>query len=369
MPTTQQPEATLKYLQLEEQLRRQIESGALRPGDRLPSHAELHARYSMTRPTVERAHALLEQKGLITRIHRRGIFVADRSSSAVSMPPGVTVDSGTIVAIGVPDRSIFERAMSLLLPQANAAGFSLVCRLIDRDASSGTLSSLETEKPSGYILFGRHFLPLAKQLHEMGQRVVLVGTPYANTLPNVPVVQSDQEQGGYRATRHLLDLRHRGIAFRGWSDWPQMQRYQGHQRALAEARRKGIAVQESFIFEEEYQKWREMPEIVEAYFRRPDAPTGIIVWNDQMAVALLSLLSYVGVRVPQEVSIVGYDNLPEGEQVHPPLTTVDVGIHQQLQAALSLITSGVAPSSATRVIVLPTLIGRESSAIAPTSVV
>src|SRR5215216_4363601 len=213
MPTaTQEPESKLKYLQLEEELRRQIESGALRPGDRLPSHAELHARYGMTRPTVDRAHALLEQKGLITRLHRRGVFVAERAFTAASEPPGVMVDSGTLVAIGKPDRSIYDRAMSLLLPQANAAGLSLVCRLIDPATSSSSLPSPQVEKPVGYLLFRRDFLPLAKQLQDAGHRVVVVGTPYADVTSEVPVVYGDQEQGGYLATRHLMELGHRRLA-------------------------------------------------------------------------------------------------------------------------------------------------------------
>ncbi len=361
MPTaTPEQESKLKYLQLEEELRRQIESGELRPGDRMPSHAELHARYGMTRPSVDRAHALLEKKGLITRSHRRGIFVAEQPAPPASGLTSVLAHSQTVVAIAAPDRAIFDRAMGLLFRHIEAADLSLTCQLVNPN-SPLLIPRSEDERPLGYVVFGRALLHLAEQLQAAGQRVVLVGTPYADATPNVPVVTGDQEQGGYLATRHLLDLGHRRIAFRGWGDWPQMQRYRGHQWALTEARKQGIEVQDGSIYHHEYVKWREAPEVAEAYFRRPDAPTGIVAWNDLEAMTLLSLLSYLGVRVPQEVSIVGYDNLPQGEQVHPPLTTVDGAIEQQLQAALRLLTQPVAPSPSTTVVVLPTLISRESA--------
>ena len=97
MPTaTQQATAKPKYLRLVEQLRQQIESGALRPGDRLPSYAELRTRYGMTQPTVDRAHALLEQENLIERIQGRGTFVAEQRQTGASNPT-MMADSRTVV--------------------------------------------------------------------------------------------------------------------------------------------------------------------------------------------------------------------------------------------------------------------------------
>ncbi len=61
--------ATLKYQQIADELRHQVREGVLRPGDRLPSLAEMQASHQASRPTVESAHALLEKENLIVKRH------------------------------------------------------------------------------------------------------------------------------------------------------------------------------------------------------------------------------------------------------------------------------------------------------------
>ena len=76
---------------------------------------------------------------------------------------------------------------------------------------------------------------------------------------------------------------------------------------------------------------------------------------------LLALLLSAGVRVPEDVSIVGYDNLPEGSRVYPQLTTVDQGIERQMRLALRMLTQ-TNPLAAGRTLVTPTLLARRSTA-------
>lgn len=335
----------------------------LKAGDALPARIELMRRFAASERAVRRALDELERDGRITRRQGAGTFIAESEPPAAILPRALT-GNRTIVAISAPDHAIFERAMALLFRHATTAGLALACRLVDPETPSLTIPTLDSgdaQDIQGYIVLGRALLPLAEQLYAAGNRTVLVGSPYADMEPGVPVVQGDQEQGGYLAVRHLLDLGHRRIAFRGWSDWPQMRRRRGHMQALTEARKRGITVEESVIYEDQYARWQREPETAKAFFERADAPTGIVVWNDHEAVPLLSLLSYVGIRVPEEVSVVGYDNLPEGQRVYPPLSTVDGAIEQQLQAAVNLLTRPVAPSPHHTVVVLPTLIARKSS--------
>ena len=74
------------------------------------------------------------------------------------------------------------------------------------------------------------------------------------------------------------------------------------------------------------------------------------------------MLSRAGVRVPEQVSLVGYDNLPESSLIYPQLTTIDQAIGQQLRLALRLLTHPVPPPPSQTVLVTPTLIPRGSSA-------
>jgi len=336
---------------------------ALQPGDMIPSRAELMRRFDASERSVRSALDALERNGRIVRRPGAGTFIAEsRPSTADALPRSIS-DSQTIVAITAPDHALFERAMGLLLRQATDADLSVVCRLIDPTSVALTIPRAEdADQPLGYIVFGRVLLPLAEQLYQAGNRTVLVGTPYADTAVWVPSVQGDQEHGGYLATRHLLELGHRRIAFLGLEDVEQTQRWRGHQKALKEARKRGIAVADTIIYQTEYDQWQNAPEVAKAFFAHPDAPTGIVVWNDHDAFPLLSLLSYIGLRVPRDVSVVGYDNLPEGQKVHPSLSTVDGAIETQLQAAIQLINRPVAPSPSHTVVVLPTMTPRDSTA-------
>ena len=345
-------------------------SESLQPGDRLPTHIELIRRFNASDRSVRWALNELRREGKIVSRPRLGTVIAERKPGQSNGHLGgeggeqrsgyvadAAVDSRTIVAIAVPGQTVFSRAMELLFNQMQNLEIPLVCRFFDPQARN----VVHHERPMGYVLLGRDLLPLGKQLQDAGHRVVLVGSPYVDTVPDVICVYADQEHGGYLATRHLLDLGHQRIVFRGESNWPQTQRWLGHQQAIAEARRSGIEIEESHIFDEEYQQWRRSPEMAAAYFRRPDAPTAIVAWNDQAAMSLLSLLSYVGVHVPQDVSLIGFDNLPASERVYPTLTTIDAAFGQQLRSTVRLLTQPQPASPAQMVIVTSNLIRRGST--------
>src|SRR5207253_5251000 len=124
----------------------------------------------------------------------------------------------TIVAIAKPDQSIFDRCMDLLFRHAEAADLLLTCRLVDPDTTPSITPPAAPDGPLGFILFSYSLAPMAKQLQDAGCRAVILGAPPADVTPEVPCVYGDHEQGGYLATRHLIDLRHRRIAFAGDDD-------------------------------------------------------------------------------------------------------------------------------------------------------
>jgi GntR family transcriptional regulator len=72
-----------RYSRVAEELRQKMRQGQLKPGDRLPSFAEMRAR-GVSQNTMEKVHALLERENLVVRRHRAGVFVADRNESATS---------------------------------------------------------------------------------------------------------------------------------------------------------------------------------------------------------------------------------------------------------------------------------------------
>ncbi|RKS10074.1 LacI family transcriptional regulator [Nocardiopsis sp. Huas11] len=137
----------------------------------------------------------------------------------------------------------------------------------------------------------------------------------------LPVVCVDQVQGAHDAVRHLLDLGHRTVHhISGDPEWLEAEsRVAGWRRALAEA---GTTAPEPLVGDwsprSGYEKGRSLVR------RRADGEpvTAVFVANDQMAIGLLRALAEAGLRVPDDISVVGFDDVPEAEFLAPPLTTV-----------------------------------------------
>jgi DNA-binding LacI/PurR family transcriptional regulator len=185
---------------------------------------------------------------------------------------------------------------------------------------------------------------------------------------SIPVATVDQVAGAMAATRHLLDLGHKTVwHIAGPADWKEAEeRVEGWRSALkaAGAPIPGI-VRGDWTARAGYELGRsllQMPEV-----------TAIFVGNDQMALGLLRRLHEAGREVPRELSVVGFDDIPEAAYFTPPLTTVrqdftELG-RRCLRILLERIESGAPPLArdavATREVVAPELVVRASSGVAP----
>jgi DNA-binding LacI/PurR family transcriptional regulator len=333
----------------------------LQPGDVLPSQQELMRQFEASERSVRWALEELRRRGVVVGRQGARNCVAD-ARPAAEEPALVPSEARSIVAIAIPDHALFDQAMNLLVDKAKVEDISVFCQLLP---GSGVLIQdlpAMAQKPLGYIVFRRDLIPLAEQLQAQGHRVVAIGTPYVDASPPVPVVYGDHEEGGYLATQHLIELGHRRIAFCAFGDIPQTLRFQGHQRAIREARKNGLQVFGSELHLDEIRSWRQNPSQAEALFNNPLAPTALAVWNDHEAVMVMGQLARVGLHVPEDISIVGYDNLPEGELQHPSLTTVHSPLDQQLKTALNLLTRPTAPTGPYQMLIQPQLVVRESAA-------
>lgn len=365
---------------------------SLQVGEQFPSHRELVRRIDAPERSISWALEELARQGkIIKRLGRGGCIVANpadtslQNGSALLVEPNrnalgaVASDNRTVIAITEPDGNIFDHVMQLLMKQAKSAKLEVACQLVNHSESARFVVPPITEGARRYLVIRRANLPLAERLHEAGHRVVLVGTPFTDTTTEVPLVSGDQEHGGYLAVKHLLELGHRRIAlhllkdveFDFSRDYVKVPRFVGYQHAIDEAREEGLNIQLQSLsaeyggeFHGQVIEWGRNPDKVREYFSRLDAPTAIASWNDDMAIRLLSQLQHAGIRVPEDVSLVGYDNLAPSASMHPSLTTVDGVLDQQIRAALRFLTQPQAPAKNPSVVVLPALVRREST-VAP----
>jgi LacI family transcriptional regulator len=152
---------------------------------------------------------------------------------------------------------------------------------------------------------------------------------------DLPTVDSDSLRGAQLATGHLLELGHRRIAMlTGRPDLKSAQlREQGYRQALAQA---GIAVDEDLVLVGEYDagvSQRQARQLLTGDRR----PTAVFAANDMSAIATIETAAELGLRVPADLSVVGFDNIPESALCSPPLTTVSQPVRQMGQRSIELL--------------------------------
>jgi len=332
------------------------------PGAKIATHTELMRQMNASERTILRALDELQRQGRVVRRHGSGTFVAHRVPARPVSTPVVIDEMNAIVAIAHPDQSFFDRCIELLYSHARSADLDLVCRLMSNKNDLSTVLK-GIGKAAGYVVFSYNCEPIARELAEAGHRVVIVGAPPVDVIPDIPCVYGNHEQGGYMAAKHLIQFGHDRLLFMSDSPEPKrLARWRGISRAVAEARRSDQPVEVEILAYNQIAQWKANPELVRAIMQAPGAPTGIIAWNDNEALHILTALNGAGIKVPQDVSLIGYDALPQGLMVHPTLTTVDSMIHQQLDAAVQLLTQPVPQRGPYTAVALPTLIQRGSTA-------
>lgn len=152
---------------------------------------------------------------------------------------------------------------------------------------------------------------------------------------DVPIVDSDSRRGAQLATQHLLDLGHRRIGFVGGRADLESARLRelGYTETLQRA---GLEVDPDLVRVGSY-------EVDEAHaaaaelLSLPDPPTALFAANDLSAIAVMEQAATRGLRVPEDLSVVGFDNVPESAMTQPALTTVHQPIQEMGERAVQIL--------------------------------
>jgi len=181
---------------------------------------------------------------------------------------------------------------------------------------------LLTEREVDGILFARpstegdsqHLLSLVRA------DVPLVTTNYYIPGEKLTVVDVDNVDGGMQATNHLIEAGHRQIGMiTGPPSWRSVKdRTEGHQLALEKA---GIVFSQSFV---EHGDWSYESgyKAMKRLLAKAPPITALFVQNDRMAIGAMRALREMGQKIPDDMAIVGYDDIPPAAYCYPPLTTV-----------------------------------------------
>lgn len=165
------------------------------------------------------------------------------------------------------------------------------------------------------------------------QNLPLVVIDDQGVVDGLPWVGTDNRYGAYLAVKHLIGLGHRRIGhIRGLYACSE-ERYQGYCDALREA---GITPDPALVLQGDFETTSGQA-CARAFFAMPERPTAIFAGNDQMAYGVLTAAGQRGVRVPQDVAVVGFDDIPLSAHVRPELTTVRQPFFEMGQCATELL--------------------------------
>lgn len=297
----------LKYYQLIEDLKGQILAGAFQAGDKLPSENELASRYQVSRQTVRKALGILENAGYIYAEHGRGTFCSElvkhtHSSRNIAVMTTYLSDYIFPRVIKGIDESLTKEGYSIILKNTkNSRSQEAKCleELLQKD-----IDGLIVE-PSKSHIYCQH-VNLYDKLDKFKIPYVFIQGNYVQ-MEEKPSVLMDDCKGGYLVTKHLIELGHKDIVGVFKADDSQGQnRHRGYVKALQEA---GIPYNpENIIWF--YTEDREVHpyDAISRMVKNKKKIDAVVGYNDQTAINVIVALRRMGIKIPEDVSITGYDN-------------------------------------------------------------
>jgi GntR family transcriptional regulator of arabinose operon len=362
----------VKYRKIASQLQASIASGRYKPGQRLPSEAALTAQFKASRPTVIRALRELQAGGLIDRRMGSGTFV--RQATSPTQAASNALSFGLLVP-GLADGEIFDPICVALARQSQALGHQLLWGELD-SVPSDALEGATLRLCDQYIrqkVAGVFFTPLEfsestdrvsrriiRMLEDAKIPVVLLDRDLGEP-PNwskCDLVSIDNHRAGLLLAQHLLSMGNRTIHFlsRVGSASTIQARITGYQAALLRA---------NLVPDPSHIRFGDPSDavFVRAWLAnaatRPDA---IICGNDKTAAQLMQTLATLKIAVPQDVRVVGVDDLRYARLLRPALTTVHQPCQLIATVALHAMLERVAKPSlpARRILLAGDLVVRQS---------
>jgi len=242
-----------------------------------------------------------------------------------------------------------------------AAEFSLLlgCSHGDAEREQACFDQVATGRADGIILL----TGLVPAAYGPGKRPLPPMVTVLERLPDrsLPVIRTDHHAGASEATRHLIELGHRRIAhIAGSRHAPSTaRRLAGYRDALASSR---LPAPPELLHQGDF-SMQSGAAGMEQLLKLAEPPTAVLCGNDEMAFGAILALHKVGLSVPGDLSIVGFDDQNMAAYYNPPLTTVHIPRHELgRRAALELIDQLEGRAVAHEVVLPTRLIIRESTA-------
>ena len=316
---------SLKYNQIEEELKALILEEKIKPGEKMPSENVLSKQYGVSRQTVRKAISDLVNEGFVYAVQGSGTYCSDASrfkkdSKDIAVVMTYLSDYIFPKVISGIDSVLSENGYSIVLKNTNNSRTrEIKCleELIEKNIDGIIV------EPSKSNVFCKHKY-LYDKLDKYGIPYIFIQGAYS-VMEDKPHVIMDDEKGAYLLTGYLISQGHKNIIGVFKSDDTQGQnRHKGYAKALAKA---GLTYDpENVIWfyteDRAVHPYTNLQKMIKSG-KKVDA---IVAYNDQIAFHLIKAIRELGLKVPQDISITGYDNSQPAANTDITLTTI---VHPQ----------------------------------------
>jgi DNA-binding LacI/PurR family transcriptional regulator len=316
----------LLYQQFAEIIKEGIRSGKYKPGEYIPPERQLSAEFKLNRLTVRKGIALLIDEGLLQPLRGRGTFI-------IGTPQKKKKDfSKSIAYIFIKDfhfplsrNPYYTEILEGAEAQASKMNYSFFLYSVNYDEKelNTIVRKIVQEKFSGVVMVGRldkSVEPIITAIYKRDIPLVLIDKTLAYY--NISSVISDNTKGAYDAAKYLTSLGHKDIAFIEASPKKEVtqERLKGLKQALDEAH---LKLKSEWVVESDlhvHGGYEAMIKILKA----PKKPTAVFAINDETAIGAMRAIAEKGLNVPNDISVIGFDDIEWASYATPPLTTVKI---------------------------------------------
>ncbi|NLY52655.1 MAG: substrate-binding domain-containing protein [Firmicutes bacterium] len=326
------------HLDIKTDILEEIRAQRLQPGVRIPSERELSKKYGVSRTVVRKALSELIDEGILISIPGSGTYVMQPAKP--NQPHHKTI-AFLLCTRGIPDYTVttnyfYAQVLRGIELQTRRLGYQCLVSTIDELAFDNDHLRSIIRRVDGLILGELRCEKLHNYIRQTNIPAVLI-SPSLDS-PVFDRILIDNFAGSVAATDYLIRRGHRRIAFLGGStnSWPAKERFEGYKAGLE---RNGMKLDEELIRITgwDFAKARKatMDLLDNTHF------TAIFAASDLLAMAAMQAIKEANRKIPDDISVVGFDDLETSAQHTPQLTSVHVYKEYMGKLAVTLLLSSL----------------------------
>lgn len=311
-----------KYKIVKDEIKSWLITDKFLPHEKLPTETKLMEKFNVSRHTIRRAIGDLEVENYLYRIQGGGIYVVNWRNKQLNQKAKTIAVLTTHIAdyifpsiiVGI-EKVLSEHSFSLLLASTHN-DISLERKSLENLLSQPIEGIIAEPTKSSYPSQNIGFY---KNLKENNIPCIMINSTYQDL--DFPILVIDDFKGGYMAAEHLISLGHRNILGIFKTDDQQgVNRMNGFISAYQ--KNPSLSLPGQFITYQTNEEKKELPERIKTNLTSASRPSGVICYNDQIAFLVISIANELGLNVPDDLSVIGYDDSPITNMLDINLTTI-----------------------------------------------